>query len=425
MDPRARYRHQISDYVRILVENDKDIPFLDVFLAKIYCWLLLAGYITLPPVITSLHRSKVLTQVGSIGEPALHLFQKVPILVIASVLCLGSIVGLVRLWFKRRRNCVWLLNHVFLPVLGNCTVGFITTLTNVYTAHNGTWSVASVTTIAVSAAAVVASGTACVVYWLQLERLREIIPSSLSISPREAAERKPERVLEKHVRVLKKRKFQSSTEKEEKDSYAEVATVLRGGRRLVAAYGQTGHQCVFLAKLDDGENTTQLEHDHIVQLLGLYDHEGQVHAVLEFTPRTLEQICAIPRRLKERHIATISKHVGQGLEYLLANGLTTKTLPPSAVGFTSEGVAKIMYLGVFVKGGPNDSAALGPLIQYMMRSNVSGSESWSAQMTHFITNTSFMSLAEALQCKFLSNGCSSADLAVFVFHAVLKTCDFK
>ena len=54
------------------------------------------------------------------------------------------------LWFRWRKNYVWLLNRIFLPGCLNSLAGLLSTLVNVYSQQDGTWSVTARVTAAVT-----------------------------------------------------------------------------------------------------------------------------------------------------------------------------------------------------------------------------------------------------------------------------------
>jgi hypothetical protein len=76
--------------------------------AALFSWLGLAGYLVLPNTFTSLQSSKTLS--GSKGGQLLQsTVRNVKLLPFAGVLYLIGVAGISRLWYKWRRNYVWLI----------------------------------------------------------------------------------------------------------------------------------------------------------------------------------------------------------------------------------------------------------------------------------------------------------------------------
>lgn len=78
--------------------------------AALSSWALLAGFIVLPGTFTSLAKLEHDNQ----AVRKLHdLAGKVPLFCVSGTLCLAGIVGTGWLWWRHRRNYVWLLVHLF------------------------------------------------------------------------------------------------------------------------------------------------------------------------------------------------------------------------------------------------------------------------------------------------------------------------
>jgi hypothetical protein len=103
-----------SRYLDMLVKVD-EAPFIRDFLAGLFTWLLLAGYIVFPGAFTSLSNAKALNEFGNVGKTILTEVQK-GILFVAAVCCGLSAIGIGWLWRKCRTNHVWLEYHLFLQV---------------------------------------------------------------------------------------------------------------------------------------------------------------------------------------------------------------------------------------------------------------------------------------------------------------------
>lgn len=83
--------------------------------AALFSWLILAGYLVLPNTFTSLQSSKTLSESKG-GQLLQSTVQNVKLLPFAGVLCLIGVAGISRLWYKWRRNYVWLITYIFMYV---------------------------------------------------------------------------------------------------------------------------------------------------------------------------------------------------------------------------------------------------------------------------------------------------------------------
>ncbi|KAF4475617.1 hypothetical protein CGGC5_v005805 [Colletotrichum fructicola Nara gc5] len=162
--------HEIR-YDQMVLENDREIDWWWSLLAKVFSWLLLAGYIVFPSTFASLRRSQVLEDMGSVGQ-AVSDWVNDCLIALASVLSGVASIGLAWLWFRWRANYVWVHQHIVIPTLANSLIGFLSTILNIYTVHGGQWSATSIATTTVTGWWLVVSCALCGVYQYLLDGLR-------------------------------------------------------------------------------------------------------------------------------------------------------------------------------------------------------------------------------------------------------------
>ncbi|KAF7312680.1 hypothetical protein MIND_00282400 [Mycena indigotica] len=167
--PRLPGRHgsqMDTKYVNMLLALDS-IPMIYNLLTNFFTWILLAGFVLFPGTFTSLQNNP---QLGAVGITAVNVIKHVSLFVIAWV-CTGlGVAGMLWLWFRWNANYVWLVNRIFLPGLLNSLAGVVSTLASVYGAQDGTFSIASVSTITVTSASAGVCGLLTAFYMFVLIR---------------------------------------------------------------------------------------------------------------------------------------------------------------------------------------------------------------------------------------------------------------
>ncbi|KAK2765843.1 hypothetical protein CKAH01_15523 [Colletotrichum kahawae] len=163
--------YAVSRYDQMVLQNDKEIDWWWSLLAKVFSWLLLAGYIVFPFTFASLRRSQVLESMGKVGQTVSYWVNDC-LIALVSVLSGVASIGLAWLWFKWRRNYVWVHLHIIVPTLVNSLIGFLSTILNIYTVHGGQWSATSIATTTVTSWWLVVSCVLCGVYQYLLDGLR-------------------------------------------------------------------------------------------------------------------------------------------------------------------------------------------------------------------------------------------------------------
>jgi hypothetical protein len=157
------------------------IPRLHNILVLFFTWILLAGFVIIPGCFTSAARkqdgSTVELPVGSgsgvEGEKLALTPANTAAMVLGFVCILTGLFGSAWLALRWRRNYVWLLNKLYMPLVLNAVAGVIATLTGVYTQQAGEWCPQAIVTAIVEGVVLVGGGVLLFVYnhWL-LQRLK-------------------------------------------------------------------------------------------------------------------------------------------------------------------------------------------------------------------------------------------------------------
>ncbi|KAK3945906.1 hypothetical protein QBC46DRAFT_360027 [Diplogelasinospora grovesii] len=167
-----------TQYMAMLLSLDK-IPRLHNILVSCFTWILLAGFVVIPGSFNSLRRLEATTQ-GEVvpGSPAVNAIlgsvaADVSVTVVGFAFMLVGLAGACWLGWRWRRNYVWLLNKLYMPVLLNALAGVITTLVNVYAQQRGGWNPQAIVAITVEASVLALSALLFGVYnfWL-LEKVK-------------------------------------------------------------------------------------------------------------------------------------------------------------------------------------------------------------------------------------------------------------
>ncbi|KAL2190801.1 hypothetical protein L209DRAFT_661066, partial [Thermothelomyces heterothallicus CBS 203.75] len=138
------------------------VPRSHIVLAVFFVWILLVGFVVLPGSFTSDKRKQdgetVEIPLGGGGRGADADRKKLSLtpantaaLVIGSVCILTGAFGSAWLGLRWRRNHVFLLNRLYMPLALNTLAGMLATITGVYTQQAGEWGPQAVVTIVVEA----------------------------------------------------------------------------------------------------------------------------------------------------------------------------------------------------------------------------------------------------------------------------------
>ncbi|KAK4645423.1 hypothetical protein QC761_201300 [Podospora bellae-mahoneyi] len=171
-----------TPYMSILLSLDK-IPRLHNILSTLFLFLLLAGYVIIPGSFTALSRppldpeSAIPINLGANTTPDKKLLltrANTATMVVGFVFIIIGTFGTAWLGLKWRRNYVWLLNKLYLPLVMYSMVGLVGTVVGVYAVQNGEWSTQAIIAGILEAVEMVVGGLLFGVYnvWL-VQRVRQ------------------------------------------------------------------------------------------------------------------------------------------------------------------------------------------------------------------------------------------------------------
>ncbi|ORY05165.1 hypothetical protein BCR34DRAFT_544032 [Clohesyomyces aquaticus] len=142
-------------YISMLLALDA-IPTFHNFLASFFTWLLLAGYLVFPATFSSFQKRGLDDmEAGARNElekKILGTVKNVSLLYVAAFCCGVGVAGSTWLWWKHRKNYVWVIQRLLVPCLMNSIAGLLSTLVNVYSARDGQYSVTAKATLGVTGA---------------------------------------------------------------------------------------------------------------------------------------------------------------------------------------------------------------------------------------------------------------------------------
>lgn len=102
-------------YIDMLLGLDHVSPIHNI-LASASVWILLAGYLVFPATFNKLQKETFDEKADTdLKQTALNTVRNVPLLYVAAFACGVGVMGCLWLWWKHRRNYVWVINRIFLP----------------------------------------------------------------------------------------------------------------------------------------------------------------------------------------------------------------------------------------------------------------------------------------------------------------------
>ncbi|KAI8648890.1 hypothetical protein NCS56_01505400 [Fusarium sp. Ph1] len=106
------------------------------------------GFVLFPGTFTSLSHASLLSQ-SQAGRTVQGVVRNTPLPVVGILCCTLGIASIVWISWGLRSNYVWLRDRMLVPELLNSAVALLTSLINVYTAHDGEWSVTAIVTVCI------------------------------------------------------------------------------------------------------------------------------------------------------------------------------------------------------------------------------------------------------------------------------------
>ncbi|KFY93045.1 hypothetical protein V498_04588, partial [Pseudogymnoascus sp. VKM F-4517 (FW-2822)] len=177
----------------------------------------------------------------------------------------------------------------------------------------------------------------------------------------------------------------------------------RGGIVTAAGTRKAPVQMVVIKELRSVLRTTELKwtfHQNLVAFLEMYQFEGKMLAVMEYTVATLRQVMAVPLSLEEIHISALF----EGIRHLSRNGVVHSNLNTSKVLFTQDGCVKIAFLDDYQVSASTHARPLGVIAIEMMQKEIPPGpgnalilrhpDLWSAEATNFLSVASWGSLQD-------------------------------
>ncbi|EHY58958.1 hypothetical protein HRR83_001777 [Exophiala dermatitidis] len=176
--PLTRLPSVHTRYMEMLLHLDEISSTYNI-LASVFAWIILAGFLVVPGTFTTFKKTKTFQDLddddsNEVAHTIVHTVAHIGLLWLAGAFCAIGALGCFWLWFRWRKNYIWLINRIFLPVTLNSVAGLITTLVNVYTAQKGIWSVTAKITAVVTGSCVAAGGFLFAIYnFWALARVKE------------------------------------------------------------------------------------------------------------------------------------------------------------------------------------------------------------------------------------------------------------
>ncbi|KAJ5600707.1 hypothetical protein N7450_001774 [Penicillium hetheringtonii] len=170
MSPNSSARTQIDQ----LPYESFETPYYNI-LASAAHWILLAGYLVVPGIFTSLQKSDAVQDElmeSKTGELILDTIQNPLFLATACFFFVAGLMIMAWLYHDYRGNYIWLINRIFIYIVGPIEGASAKRL--LYTAHGGDWSIMALLTVIASGLSVASASGLLIMYKFgKLERLKQ------------------------------------------------------------------------------------------------------------------------------------------------------------------------------------------------------------------------------------------------------------
>ncbi len=110
---RQRELSRQQQYNNLILAANR-VPLVWSALAAAATWLLLAAYLLFPSAVKVVQQSQKLHNAGVVGQFIQATTVRLPVAVLAPILCAISLGVLFYVWFNQRSNCVWVARQIFM-----------------------------------------------------------------------------------------------------------------------------------------------------------------------------------------------------------------------------------------------------------------------------------------------------------------------
>lgn len=157
------------------------IPRTHNILTNLFAWMVLLGFVIAPVNFTSpeellrVDKKGQLLPIFLMTTATLKDIPSIPLLAICCASFFLGVLGMFWLAVYWRKNYIWLMNRVYLPLLLNSLAGFIATLVIVRVQHGWHWSIGALVTVSVEGGTLALSLLLLALYdyWLLAKLKRE------------------------------------------------------------------------------------------------------------------------------------------------------------------------------------------------------------------------------------------------------------
>ena len=106
-------RFGLSKYDDMIIEADR-VPSVYLICAGFFSWLLLAGFLISPSTYASLQSTHTIDEAGFAGQTIMKMVRNWPLVGVAIFGCVAAASGLGWLWWKMRRNYIWITRYLMM-----------------------------------------------------------------------------------------------------------------------------------------------------------------------------------------------------------------------------------------------------------------------------------------------------------------------